>query len=740
MRLRRLPLHQQLALLTVPPLLLLVGLGGSMLTSSYRQYRELSDARDLIEIANYFSAISDSLDREPGNGMWSLMFVHVMKDEANVEAHRRLYREHAAITDGLLAEARERWSRIQDRDIDAAVLAQIREGFTRAAAIPHWRKVVMDLGDNAPAEMLNHPGYLERLNRYGLEIPERARVQALYDFLREDGYAQLSDFFSTTMMFTARATPDSKVMRSIIILSDLSRFKVLAGRESGILNWLLQPGNRPTGLAPNELAVQRSFWDRQAALYEQMWSIADPAQRQILETKVSIEKVFPELAAAYAWLIEKGLQTNLNEILTPALHVATQGGRENLIREAITATRDHLMAETDQLIAQRRSRLIIATTAIGAPTLIFGTVALLVFVSIKRQLRVFAMIELAIADITEGDLTRTITVSETGEAGRIASGLNAMMGQLRETLEQTAATSRTLGEASSSLQQASHDMSSTAQQALDQAKHASHAAGSVNESVATVATASEEMTASITEIATQTVNSSTVASQAALAAAEVTRTITKLGVSSEEIGQVVKVITTIAEQTNLLALNATIEAARAGDAGRGFAVVANEVKELAKQTARATEDIRRKIEAIQSDTRVAVLAAVEIARINDQIKDIQNNVASAVEEQAATMDQISRNATTAAQGTAQIADNITSVCQAEEKAARAAVTTVQAAQQLSQLADTLNEILRHFRLGESAPAAAAARPPPPPRAPAFPLAASAGGKRAGDARKQRSHV
>src|SRR6185503_13283257 len=100
--------------------------------------------------------------------------------------------------------------------------------------------------------------------------------------------------------------------------------------------------------------------------------------------------------------------------------------------------------------------------------------------------------------------------------------------------------------------------------------------------------------------------------------------------SSNEIGKVIKVITSIAEQTNLLALNATIEAARAGEAGKGFAVVANEVKELAKETAKATEEIGQKIDAIQHDTRGAIDAIKQISQVINQINDISNTIASAV--------------------------------------------------------------------------------------------------------------
>jgi len=148
------------------------------------------------------------------------------------------------------------------------------------------------------------------------------------------------------------------------------------------------------------------------------------------------------------------------------------------------------------------------------------------------------------------------------------------------------------------------------------------------------------MQASIREIAKNANESARVAKNAVNVAHSTNETVKKLGESSQEIGNVIKVITSIAQQTNLLALNATIEAARAGEAGKGFAVVANEVKELAKQTAKATEDIGRKIEAIQGRHEGSGHGDREISNIINQVNDISNSIASAVEEQTVTTNEI----------------------------------------------------------------------------------------------------
>jgi methyl-accepting chemotaxis protein len=266
--------------------------------------------------------------------------------------------------------------------------------------------------------------------------------------------------------------------------------------------------------------------------------------------------------------------------------------------------------------------------------------------------------------------------------------------QVEVSVEDTA---RTLATAARELTSVSQQMAANAEETAVQANVASAAAVQVSSNVTTVATGAEEMGASIKEIAKNANEAAKVATSAVKVADRATATVAKLGESSAEIGNVIKVITSIAQQTNLLALNATIEAARAGEAGKGFAVVANEVKELAKQTAKATEDISRKIEAIQGDTKGAVEAIGQIGKIINQINDIQNTIATAVEEQTATTGEISRNVAEAAKGSNEIAQNVSGVAQAARSTTEGASETKKSADELTRMAFDLQKLVSQFK-------------------------------------------
>jgi len=300
--------------------------------------------------------------------------------------------------------------------------------------------------------------------------------------------------------------------------------------------------------------------------------------------------------------------------------------------------------------------------------------------------------------IAAGNLTgEDVTVTSKDELGDLATAMNKMKNSLRKLIQSMASNAQVVASSSEELSSTSQQMSANAEETSSQANVVSAAGEQVNRNLQTVATGSEEMSSSIKEIAKNATEAAKVATEAMRVAENTNATVGKLGESSAEIGQVIKVITSIAQQTNLLALNATIEAARAGEAGKGFAVVANEVKELAKQTAKATEDISLKIEAIQSDTKKAVDAIGLISSVIVQINDFSNTIATAVEEQNATTNEMSRNVTEAARGASEISKNIAGVAEAAQSTSHGAGDSQKAAAQLAHMSTELRELVGQFK-------------------------------------------
>jgi methyl-accepting chemotaxis protein len=315
----------------------------------------------------------------------------------------------------------------------------------------------------------------------------------------------------------------------------------------------------------------------------------------------------------------------------------------------------------------------------------------------RKIVQPLALVKSVCESLAAGDLTRSTGLTTRDEPGRMGRALDIAMDHLRRTVTTIDGSAVSLAGASEEMTGTALQIAASAEEASAQAQAVSAAAEQVSRSVETVSSGSEEMGASIREISQNATEAARVAEEAVSVTATTSATMAKLGESSAEIGNVIKVITQIAGQTNLLALNATIEAARAGEMGKGFAVVASEVKDLAQETARATEDISQRVQAIQTDTSGAVMAMEGISAIIARISDYQTTIASAVEEQTATTAEMNRSVSEAAAGAGEIAQNITGVAEAARLTSQGVSETQEATAELARMSNELSSLVSSFR-------------------------------------------
>ncbi|TFV47224.1 methyl-accepting chemotaxis protein [Blastococcus sp. TF02A-35] len=492
----------------------------------------------------------------------------------------------------------------------------------------------------------------------------------------------------------------------------ISRMSEMSADQERIYDENLKPLNALS-------AVQRATAAHRARVLE--YAVSDQARRvellgEMEEKQADVEAALAEYepfiidqAAIEKYLTSRDqfLASNATQLFPAAdagnLAAYAQVYREvssPLLSDIADALEEEGVAQADEAAARNAEASEDATSATELLLVVsiaagLAAVGLTVLV-VRRITRTVRAVQVTAEAMAAGDLTTSTDVTSADELGRMARALDSAQASLREVLSSVVSSADAVAASSEELSASSAQIAASAQETSAQSGVVAGAAEEVSRSVQTVAAGAEEMGASIREIATNAAEASEVAHRAVEAAATTTATVAKLGESSAEIGNVVKVITSIAEQTNLLALNATIEAARAGEAGKGFAVVANEVKELAQETAKATEDIARRVEAIQKDTGAAVGAIEEISAIVAQISDRQTTIASAVEEQTATTNEMSRSVQEAAGGTGQIAANITNVSGAADSTTQALGQTRVAVDELSRMAADLRTTVGRF--------------------------------------------
>jgi methyl-accepting chemotaxis protein len=326
----------------------------------------------------------------------------------------------------------------------------------------------------------------------------------------------------------------------------------------------------------------------------------------------------------------------------------------------------------------------------------------------------------------EGDLTHRLKITTRDELGDLANWFNIFIKKLQRIIKEIAGNADQLSTSSTDLAGFSKNMAASASAVSSESATMAVASESVSQNIisiaaameqssvnlSTVASSAEEMTATINEISRNTGEATKVTEDAVEQVQKATDSVRLLGQEAIDINKVSETITEISEQTNLLALNATIEAARAGDAGKGFAVVANEIKDLSRQTAKATGEIKGKIESIQNTTRRTVAEIENIKTIINNVDDIVSTIASAIEEQSCSTSEIAGNVTQASSGiqevntkvtesTAsvnQVADNLSQLDQASSDMSQQCAQVNENTLSISQLANQLKDLVERFKL------------------------------------------
>ncbi len=581
--------------------------------------------------------------------------------------------------------------------LDAALQRDVVVGGPLYGRLSDGKDVVADV---LPPPLYVVEMYLSAQRLVALQAPaERAEVVAQIGQLRKD--------FDARVAFWTEHLPDSPLRTQLLGEARTTGLAFADALEARFLPLV----------AAGRLAEAQQFLTREGeplfrthrSAITEVVRLAD-AQNQALQAEVAarlrrgqwlalaVGGVVALLLGLIGWAIARGLTEPAGEVV----EVVEAAARGDLARRAAVHGQDELGR-----IAQALNHLIEALAAAEAERA--AQAARDTAASAREreaaealQRKVDALLEVVDA-AAAGDLTRRVPVHGQDAIGRLGERLEHLLASLRESLAAVAGGTGSLAGASDGLRQTARELLDGARDTVQQAESATAGASQVSASLQSLASATEEMTAAVREIAKSATDATRVVQQAVRTGQGASASVVRLGESSAEIEQVIKLITSVAQQTNLLALNATIEAARAGEAGKGFAVVANEVKELANQTSRATESIGGKINGIQSGVREAIEAIREIGGVIAQIDQLQASIATAVEQQSATTNEMARNVGEAARAADAIAESVGRVADTARNAQAGVEGTARRSTELDELAGELRRQVGRFQVAGAEP-------------------------------------
>lgn len=503
-------------------------------------------------------------------------------------------------------------------------------------------------------------------------------------------------------------------------------------KKCGLGKWMYSPETAKLKLNSTEFAA---FWNELEPPHNRLHGSAEKIQAFLSEGKRNeaidyFNEVVQPIVKETLGVIDKmlkwrdaqvhGMEAANNIYATNTLPALKEV--QGILKEIREEAKKHIM--TDQVMLNEARATKRNVTIVGLAATIVG---ILFAFFIARGLVGLISKSVDFAEkMAEGDFTQTLDIDQKDEIGTLAEALNNMDSNLSQMFKGITDGVETLSSSSTELSAISQQMSAGSEQTSSKSNTVASAAEEMSsnmnsvaaamEQAATnvnmVATAAEEMTATVNEIAQNSERARSITDEAVSQSKSASDKVDELGIAANEISKVTEVITEISEQTNLLALNATIEAARAGEAGKGFAVVANEIKELARQTAEATQEIKSKIEGIQGSTDETVTEIGQISKVINDVNEIVSTIATAVEEQSVTTQEIAGNVVQASQGisevnqnvaqsstvSGEIAKDIADVNQSAGEMSNSSSQVNKSAEELLGLARQLKEIVGKFKI------------------------------------------